>query len=319
MKATKILITGGCGYIGAKLIPWLLADGWQVTVYDTQWLGHGFLPDNPKVTTIKGDVRFTEKLVSAAVGHDVVLWLASVSNNDVCVEQPKLAERVNFDAFANFVTEASKADIKRTIYASSVAAYGSSDADAKEGDVLKPTTPYAHAKADAENWLYQHGKGTVCVTRMASVCGYSPRMRFDLTVNKMVHDAMRYGVIKVNGGSQKRSHINIHDACRAYRMLTRCRKDLIAGQTFNFVGQNQTVLETAQIVSAVTKKPIEVGPATDDRSYTVDGTKAKIILDWEPKKDVEHAVYDIKARFDGGMWADSESQDHYWNKISGVV
>lgn len=306
--------------MGAIVVPHLLDAKHEVTVYDTQWLGHGFLPEqaNSPLKIIKGDVRYTAKLVTACVDHDVVLWLASISNNDMCVGQPKLAERVNFDAFAQFVTESRNANIGRIIYASSVAAYGSSDKDATEATTLAPTTPYAEAKRDAENWLSMYGKGITCITRSASVCGYSQRMRFDTTVNKMTHDAIRHGVIKVNGGSQKRSHIHIQDLAQAYKILVSAPADTVAGQVFNLVGENQTVLETAQIVANETEAQIEVGPATDDRSYSVDGTKARIVLDFIPKKSVRHAVIDIKARFDFGMWKDT-SDSRYWNMVDGLV
>jgi UDP-glucose 4-epimerase len=96
----KILVTGGCGYVGDIVVPHLIADKHEVTVYDSQWFGHGSPCGSETLKIIKGDVRYTAKLVTACVDHDVVLWLASISNNDMCVGQPKLAERVNFDAFA---------------------------------------------------------------------------------------------------------------------------------------------------------------------------------------------------------------------------
>jgi nucleoside-diphosphate-sugar epimerase len=152
------------------------------------------------------------------------------------------------------------ANVGRIIYASSVAAYGSSDKDATEATPLAPTTPYAEAKRDAENWLRMHGKGITCITRSASVCGYSGRMRFDTTVNKMTHDAIRYGSIKVNGGSQKRSHIHIQDLAQAYRILVTAPADVVAGQVFNLVGENQTVLETAQTVANETARRSKSAP-----------------------------------------------------------
>jgi len=315
------MVVGGCGYVGVEAIPYLLPKN-EVTVYDTQWFGGGERPSWPNVDTyklIKGDVRYTAKLVSACVNHDVVIWLASISNNEMCKIHPRLSERVNFDAFARFVDEIKHTNVGRIIYASSVAAYGNSDSDATEATPLAPTTPYGDGKRDCENWLRMYGKGVTCITRSASVCGYSGRMRFDLTVNKMTHDAIRYGRIKVNGGQQKRSHIHILDLARAYRMLVEAPDDIIAGQVFNLVGENQAVLETAEIVAKETGATIEVGPSTDDRSYSVDGTKAKMVLDFVPKKSVLEAVMYMKACFDLGMWKDSENDSRYWNMVDGIV
>jgi rfaE bifunctional protein nucleotidyltransferase chain/domain len=190
---------------------------------------------------------------------------------------PDLASAVNEDAIAHVLTAARLAGVKRFIYASSVAAYGSSSHDAKETDPLKPTTLYAEAKEHCEHYVRaanEKGFETV-IARPASVCGFSLCQRFDLTVNMMVHDAMRKGTIKVNGGDQKRSHIHMHDMLRAYKALLEAPAEKVAGETFNFVAQNLSVMETAIIVSDITEADIEVGPATDNRSYTVDGTKAR--------------------------------------------
>jgi nucleoside-diphosphate-sugar epimerase len=314
-------VPGGCGYIGAMLVPFLLADGHEVTVYDTQWFGHGYLPDNPTLRLIRGDVRDIRCIRDVCLGQDAVIWLASLSNNAMCEREPLLHDAVNRDAVQIALFAARIAGVKRFIYASSVAAYGSSNEDARENHGLKPSTLYGHAKDFCEKWtLARHADEFTCtVTRSASVCGYSPHQRLDLTVNMMVHDAMRRGVIKVNGGQQKRCHIHIRDICRAYQMLLEAPKGKIAGQVFNFVAENQSVLETAKLVSEETGAKIEIGPATDDRSYTVDGTKAREVLGFTPRLTVRDAIWDLKARFDSGMWKDSETNHVYQNMAEGLV
>jgi nucleoside-diphosphate-sugar epimerase len=317
----KVLVPGGCGYIGAMLVPLLLADGHEVTVYDPQWFGSGHLPDNPTMRFIRGDVRETRGIRDACVGQDAVVYLASLSNNTMCEREPRLHDAVNRDAVPTALFAARISGVKRFIYASSVAAYGSSNEDANETRPLAPSTPYGSAKQYAEDWTlhYNDDDFTTVVTRSASVCGYSVHQRLDLTVNKMVHDAMRLGVIKVNGGQQKRSHIHIHDICRAYRRLLDVPSDKIAKQAFNFVAENLSVLDTAKIVAEATGAAIEIGPATDDRSYTVDGTKARQVLDFTPKRTVRDAVRDLKARFDAGYWKDSMTNQFYQNLADGLV
>jgi nucleoside-diphosphate-sugar epimerase len=131
---------------------------------------------------------------------------------------------------------------------------------------------------------------------------------------------VRKGVIHVNGGQQKRSHIHMHDACRAYRRLLDVPRETIAGQVFNFVAENQTVMQTAQTVAEeIGAVAIYNGPATDNRSYTVNGSKAREQLDFEPKKTVRDAVRDLKARFDEGMWKDSMTNQYYMNLADGLV
>lgn len=317
----KILVPGGCGYVGAMLVPWLLADEHRVTVLDTQWFGHGHPCDNESLRVIKGDVRDTRNFRDACVGQDAVIYLASLSNNAMCEREPHLADAVNRDSVPSALFSARIAGVKRFIYASSVAAYGSSNADAKETEPLAPTTPYATAKEYGESWTkhYNADDFITVVARSASVCGYSPHQRLDLTVNMMVHDAMRRGVIKVNGGQQKRCHIHIHDICRAYRMLLGAPAEKIAGQAFNFVAENATVLATAKLVAEETGARLEIGPATDDRSYTVDGTKAREVLGFRPQRTVREAVRDLKARFDSGMWPDSLTNPAYQNLADGLV
>ena len=317
----KVLVPGGCGYVGAMLVPWLLADGHLVTVLDTQWFGHGHPCDNESLRVIKGDVRDIRGIRDACVGQDAVIWLASLSNNAMCEREPHIANSVNCDAVPTALFAARISGVKRFIYASSVAAYGSTGEDAKETQPLAPTTPYGEAKAYGEHWTqhYNSDEMTTVISRAASVCGYSVRQRFDLTVNMMVHDAMRSGVIKVNGGQQKRCHIHIHDICRAYRMLLDAPAEKIAGQAFNFVAENATVLATAKLVAEETGARLEIGPATDDRSYTVDGTKAREVLGFKPQRTVREAVCDLKARFASGMWPDSLTNPAYQNMADGLA
>lgn len=306
----NILVTGGCGYVGAMLVPRLLADGHKVTILDAMWFGYGGMPEgNENLRSIKGDIR--EHFDIACEGIEAVIHLASLSNNDACNLDPDLATAVNEDSIAHVLTRSRLAGVKRFIYASSVAAYGSSAHDAKESDQLKPTTLYAEAKEHCEHYVRaanEKGLSTV-IARPASVCGFSLCQRFDLTVNMMVHDAMRKGAIKVNGGEQKRSHIHMHDMIRAYKTLLEAPSEKVAGETFNFVAQNLSVMEAAIIVSDITEADIEVGPATDNRSYTVDGSKARAVLDFRPEKTVANAARDLKAKFD----SDDLGYTHYFD------
>ena len=314
----NVLVVGGCGYIGAYLVPHLLCDH-KVTVFDIQWFGHGYLPDNGSLRVIKGDVRDIRGIRDACVGQDAVIWLASLSSNEMCIREPVLHDRINKDAVPIGMFAARLGGVKRFIYASSVAAYGSSEKDADEDTPLAPTTPYGEGKLFGEQWCKQYAADdfTTVIVRAASVCGYSPHQRFDLTVNKMTHDAIRHGRIRVNGGSQKRSHIHMRDIIRVYQGLLTAPAEDVCGRAFNFVGENQTVHDTAQIVAEETGADIDLHQATDDRSYSVSGAKARDVLDFVPRYTVRQAVRDLKARFDDGMWKDTTPL-HYWNMAEGL-
>src|SRR3990172_1475581 len=230
----KVLVIGGSGYVGAVLVP-LLAKSHHVTVYDISQLQ---------------DVRDRNLIESFCQGKDAVIYLASISNNDLCEQKPMFAASINEDAFPGVVKAARQAGIKRFIYASSVAAYGSSDKELTESDPLNPTTLYGKGKTFCESFL-KTSDIPYTVTRSASVCGWSPAMRNDLTANKMVHDALTSHRIKVNGGEQWRCHIHIQDLCEFYALLLHAPIDKIQGETFNVVERNESVKDTANTVAFV--------------------------------------------------------------------
>ena len=291
----KICVTGGCGYIGSMLVPRLLADGHEVTVIDTQWFGAGHPANNPNLSILKVDIR----QVAAWQTPDAVIHLASLSNNDMYAVKPYLTVAVN-----RFLP------CERLIYASSVAAYGSSDAVLSEDAPMKPTTPYGVDKVFCEDQVLAAG-GTV--VRAASVCGPSMNMRFDLTVNRLVRDAVMLDKMTVNGGSQKRCHIHMHDICDFYRLLLKAPKEKIAGEAFNVVAENDSVLETAMVVARTLKSSpkIDIGPATDDRSYMASGDKAREVLGFVPKKRVENAILEMETRLLAGYWRDAYTNENY--------
>ena len=322
----KVLVTGGAGYIGALLVPQLLSDGHEVTVYDTMWLGSGHLPkDNGNLTIIKGDVRDQVHYRLHCVRKDAIIYLASVSNNAMYDKNYDLTTSVNTGCFNMNVKVAKASGVKLFIYASSVAAYGVTDKPANEDNQLGVSSHYGNAKAGCEGIVkaYQDDNFTTVRVRSASVCGYSPNMRFDTTINMMVNHAYRKGKITVNGGEQYRTHVHIQDLCDFYRLLLTLRdKALFGGQAFNVVCGNQKVIESARLVKSVFQDhgkyvDLEVGPPTDDRSYMVSGNRA-LVLGFAPKRDVRNAITDLYLKFASGYWKDSLENDIYQNLITGI-
>ena len=216
-----IFITGGAGYVGTLLTKNLLSKNFKVIVYDTFWFGD-FIDENKNLTKIKGDIRDIKKISSIDNDIDTVIHLACISNDNTFELNPKLSEEINYDAFQPLVSVFKKKGVKRFINASSSSVYGFSDnPNVTEEHPLKPLTLYNKFKGLCEPILFEnHSDDFVCTNvRPATVCGCSPRMRFDLSVNILTHLATKKKEITVFGGKQMRPNLHIKDTV-SYTHLT---------------------------------------------------------------------------------------------------
>lgn len=234
LKFKNILITGGAGYVGSQLVPMLLSEGYNVFVYDTQYFGIDFLPiEDPKLKCIKGDIRDLKLLEQSMSGVDVVINLACISNDASFQLDEKLSTSINLNAFEPMVIAAKQAGVKRFIYASSSSVYGVSEsANVTEEHPLVPLTLYNEFKGMCEPLLFKHqDEDFVCsVIRPATLCGYAPRQRLDLSVNILTHHAVVRNKITVFGGEQKRPNLHIDDMCELYLLLLQVDDSKIAGE-----------------------------------------------------------------------------------------
>jgi nucleoside-diphosphate-sugar epimerase len=197
----RVLVTGGAGYCGSLLVPQLLDQGYKVTVYDTMFFGDAFLPkDNINLRVVKGDIRDTAHLAAVTAGHDAFVSLACISNDASFELDEALSTSVNMDAFEPMVLAAKQAGVRRFIYASSSSVYGVSDRpDVTEDHPLVPLTLYNKFKGMCEPLLKKHADDgfTGVIFRPATVCGYAPRLRLDLSVNILTNHAINAGRITV--------------------------------------------------------------------------------------------------------------------------
>jgi nucleoside-diphosphate-sugar epimerase len=320
-----VLVTGGAGYVGNVLVPVLLEKGYKVTVYDILFFGDETLPtQNPRLTVIEGDIRDTPKLARAFSGVDVVLHLACISNDPSFELDEGLSKTINFDCFEPMVVAAKKAGVNRFVYCSSSSVYGVSDSpDVTEDHPLVPLTLYNKFKGMCEPVLFKHqAPDFTCVTiRPATVCGYSPRMRLDLSVNILTNLAVNQGKITVFGGNQLRPNLHINDMADAYVLMIEAPADKIAGQTFNIGFQNLSIGRIAEIVREVVQQEfpdrppitIETTPSNDPRSYHINSDKIKRVLGYTVKRTVEDAVRDLCRAFKEGKLPDSLTSDRYFN------
>jgi nucleoside-diphosphate-sugar epimerase len=325
MRFKNVLVTGGAGYAGSLLVPQLLEAGYRVTVYDIMFFGDEFLPKkNPNLTVVKGDIRDTAKLGRALKGVEAVNNLACISNDASFELDEKLSTSINLDAFEPMVVAAKQAGVKRFIYCSSSSVYGVSESpDVTEDHPLVPLTLYNKYKGMCEPLLWKHHSPQfVCVTiRPATLCGYAPRQRLDLSVNILTNHAINAGKITVFGGSQKRPNLHVQDMCDLYKLLLEVPDEKIAGQTFNAGFQNLSIMEIAQIVKRVVQQefpgkgeiPIVTTPTDDIRSYHVNSDKIRRVLGFQPKRSIEDAVRDLCRAFKQGQLPDSLQDTAYFN------
>jgi nucleoside-diphosphate-sugar epimerase len=320
----KVLVFGGAGYCGSLLVPQLLAEGWEVSIYDKMWYGTDQFPKNPKLHLIKGDVRDLEKVYQACIGQDSVLHLACISNDASFELDEQLSTSVNLDSFEPLVLAAKKAGVKRFVFASSSSVYGVSNSpNVTEDHPLVPLTLYNKYKGMCEPLLLKNtDKDFVGVIfRPATVCGYSPRQRLDLSVNILTNHAVNKNKILVFGGEQLRPNLHIQDYADLCKLLLSAPDDKIANQIFNVGFDNMSIMTIAMAVKKVVEEvfpekksiPIEVTESNDPRSYHINSEKIKSALGFKPKYSVEDAVRDLCNAFQEGKLPNSFDDDRYYN------
>jgi len=320
-----ILITGGAGYCGSILVPRLLDLGHKITVYDILYYGKDHLPlDHPGLNVIQGDIRETAALAAAMKGVDAVIHLACISNDASFELDEALSTSVNLDAFEPMVIAAKAAAVKRFIYASTSSVYGvSEEPEVKEDHPLVPLTFYNRYKGMCEPLLKKHTDENFVgvIYRPATVCGYGPRQRLDVSVNILTNYAVHKGKIRVFGGSQLRPNLHIQDYTNLCLELLKAPDDLIADQTFNCGYQNMSIMDIARVVKKVVMRefpekgelPIEVEPSDDIRSYHINSDKVRDVLGFTPQLSVEDAVVDLCKAFRDGLLPNSFDDDRYFN------
>ena len=325
MRFESVLVTGGAGYVGSLLVPQLLDLGYRVSALDAMYFGDHFLPkSNPNLRVVRGDIRDARLLAQEFKGIEAVINLACISNDASFELDEKLSTSINLDAFEPMVLAAKKAGVKRFIYCSSSSVYGVSESpDVTEEHPLVPLTLYNKYKGMCEPLLWKHqSKDFVCVTiRPATLCGYAPRQRLDLSVNILTNHAINAGKITVFGGSQKRPNLHVQDMCDLYKLLLEVPDERIAGETFNAGFQNLSIMEIAQIVKRVVQQefpekgeiPIVTTPTDDIRSYHVNSDKIRRVLGFEPRRNIEDAVRDLCKAFKQGKLPDSLQDTFYFN------
>ena len=301
----KILVTGGCGFKGHILVPKLLARGYEVIVFDTQWFGNYLVP-NKHLSVIKGDVRNIDSI--PLDGVDCIIHLSSIANDPCGDLNPQLTWEVSALATMQLADQAKRRGIKRFIYASSGSVYGvKEELQVTEELELKPISEYNKTKMVGERVLLSFmDEMVVQIVRPATVCGYSPRMRLDVSVNLLTMQALSKGQITVFGGDQVRPNIHIDDVTDLYLHLIDHPE--ITG-IFNAGFENISIMDIAKMVTKYIPVEIAVTPSNDPRSYRINSDKL-IATGFKPKKTVDDAIREIIEKHRAG---ELKEEDRYYN------
>lgn len=323
----NVLLTGGSGYVGSRLTYKLLGNKNIKTIvnYDISLFGDEHLPKNEKYFYEKKDLRDIESFKQILKKYKInkVLHLACISNDPTFELNSDISKKINFDSFEPIVKAARENDVNDFIYASTCSVYGISDEpEVKEDHPLVPLTDYNKYKAMSEPILKKYLNNTFngVIIRPATVCGFSEKMRFDLSVNILTNFAYNKFYIKVFGGKQTRPNVHIDDLCKLYENLLVKGLKKINGETFNVGHENLSIMSIAEKVSKHMKTKfnkdikIIIEPSNDPRSYRINSDKLINEYGFIFEKSVDSAIEDLLNAFKNKKIIDSFSDK--WQNIS---
>ena len=321
MSSKKILIFGGSGYVGSKLIVELLKNKFEIINYDLNLYGKNHLPFNKKkFKQITGNIRNVKKITHVVKNYkpDTIIHLACISNDPSFLLDKKLSKEVNFDSFVGLMRILKKNPVKKFIFASSSSVYGiSEDPNVTEDHPRVPVSDYNKTKAFCEDQLpnYYSDDFSIVTIRPATICGYSPRLRLDLTVNILTNHAFHKSEITVFGGEQYRPNLHIEDMTDLYLQLLEEPGSKVSGQIFNAGYENKTVMELAQIVKKIIGEDVllHIIKTDDNRSYHISSKKIKEKLGFKTKFKISDAVKDMKTAFERNLLPNSLNDEIYYN------
>ena len=301
-----ILVTGATGYKGSVLVPKLLNKGYKVIAFDTQWFGN-FLPEHTNLTVVKGDVRNTDSI--PLDGVDSIIHLASIANDPCGDLNPKLTWEVSALATMQLADRAKRVGIKQFIYASSGSVYGvKEEENVTENLILEPISEYNKTKMISERVLLSYQDCmSVQIVRPATVCGLSPRMRLDVSVNMLTMQAIKNGRITVFGGKQVRPNIHMDDITNLYIFMLE-NPEKTSG-IFNAGFENISIGDIAKAIAKNVDCEILTTPSNDPRSYRINSDKL-LATGFKPTKTISHAIEEITAAYRSGQLKDEE---HFYN------
>ena len=317
----KVLVTGGAGYIGSVLVRQLLSKGYQVRAFYSLKFGGEALYDvmlDPNFEFMLGDVRNSADVEKALEGVDAVAHLAAIVGDPACKKYSDEANETNWAGSVALFEAAEKAGVKRFVFASTCSNYGKMpdpDSFVTETSELNPVSLYAELKVKFEKYLLEERKDAkICSTalRFSTVYGFSPRIRFDLTVNEFTRNAVVKGEQEIWGAQFWRPYCHVDDLARAVVLVLETADEKVRANVFN-VGSTEENYNKGMIIEEVCKvvpnvKVHFVESSEDPRDYRVNFDKIKNELGYTITKKVPDGVKEIYTLLKTGIVTDSFGQ-----------
>jgi len=301
----KILVTGACGYVGSSLTPYLLKKGHEIIAVDTQWFGLN-LEESKNLTLYKEDIRNLDEKYFEDI--EAVIHLANIANDPGVDLNPVLSWEVNVLATQRLFEHSVKMGVNQFIYASSGSVYGVKDEPEVTEDLpLVPISVYNKTKMVSERVALSFSSENIKIinVRPATVCGWSPRMRLDVSVNMLTFQALKNKKITVFGGNQIRPNIHMKDMVRVYDHFLENKANIESGN-YNAGFENISILDIANMVSKKLDAEIVITPSNDPRSYKQNSDKL-IATGFKPSFGVEYAIDEIIEKFEKGQFIDEDN------------
>ena len=317
----KVLVTGGAGYIGSVLVRRLLHKGYAVRAFDSLKFGGDALYDvmlHPSFEFMKGDIRNADEVAKALEGIDAIAHLAAIVGDPACKKYSEEANATNWDGSVALFEAAEKAGVKRFVFASTCSNYGKMpdpDSFVIETSRLNPVSLYAELKVKFEKYLLEDRKDTkICSTalRFSTVYGFSPRIRFDLTVNEFTRNAVINGEQEIWGQQFWRPYCHVDDLANSVVLVLESPEEKVRANVFN-VGSTEENYNKGMVIAEVCKvvpnvKVHFVESSEDPRDYRVNFDKIKNELGFTITKKVPDGVKEIYTLLKTGIVTDSFAQ-----------
>ena len=297
----KILVIGGAGYVGTELVYELVKKNFKVGILDLFIYKKDLFEDiKDKIEIFEEDIRNLKKVEKILSNYDRIIHLSCISNDPGYELNPSIAKKINYESFLGLVDMCRKKTLKQFIYASSSSVYGiKNEKNVSENLKLEPLTDYSKYKVLCEKKLLDDANFNFTIIRPATVCGFSRKLRLDLSVNILTAHGFYNKKIKVFGGKQLRPNINIKDMVNAYIYLIDYDLKKINRKIYNVGYENLSIEEIAKKVKKYLphNSEIEFIKTNDNRSYHVSSQKIEKEINFKPKYTIDDAIKELIEKF----------------------